>query len=91
VARWTTRRALPLWLAGAAPVPNAVFVACWLGLVVPRLWVEKPWDFEPALHWNYGTPLVVRDADDVPRCPSNPVFCRPFTVGQELELWRERW
>jgi hypothetical protein len=91
VARWTTGRALPLWLRGAAPLPNAVFVVCWLGLVVPRLWVEKPRDFEPALHWNYGTPLVVRDADDVPRCPSNPVFCRPFTVGQELELWRERW
>jgi len=90
VARWTTRRALPVWLTGTGPLPNAVFVACWLGLVVPRLWAEKPLDFEPALHWNLGTPLVVRDPDDVPRCPSNPVFCRPFSVGQELELWRER-
>ena len=49
-----------------------------------------PLDFEPALHWNWGTPLVVRDADDVPRCASNPVFCKPFMFAQEVALWRER-
>jgi hypothetical protein len=72
------------------PVPNLVFVIVWLLITITPLRQEKPASFEPALHWNLGTPLVVRDADDVPRCASNPVFCQPFTFAQELALWRQR-
>jgi hypothetical protein len=70
------------------PIPNVVFVVLWLLITVTPLHDEKPHSFEPSLHWNLGTPLVMRDADDVPRCARNPVFCRPFTFAQELSLWR---
>jgi len=69
------------------PVPNLVFVVTWLLLCVLWLAEEKPRDFEPVFHWNWGTPLVVRDPDDVPRCASNPVFCKPFSFVQEAALW----
>jgi hypothetical protein len=74
----------------STPIPNGVLVACWLMIVIPWLKVEKPRDFEPALHWNWNTPLVVRDADDVPRCAHNPVFCEPFSFPQEVALWFHR-
>jgi hypothetical protein len=76
-------------LRGAPPIPNAAFVAGWLALSLAWMGEEKPWSFEPALHWNLGTPLVVRDADDVPRCAHNPVFCKPFTFVDEVALWRD--
>jgi hypothetical protein len=69
------------------PIPNAAFVGCWLLLIVPRLMEEKPRYFEPEIHWNYATPLVVRDADDVPRCARNPVFCEVFSMPREAALW----
>ncbi|MDB4928559.1 MAG: Sel1 domain protein repeat-containing protein [Myxococcaceae bacterium] len=72
------------------PLPNYAFVAVWLLICASWLRVEKPLDFEPALHWNLGTPLVVFDADGVPRCASNPVFCRPFTFPQEAAMWWHR-
>jgi hypothetical protein len=72
------------------PVPNLLFVATWLLITLAPMGAEKPSFFEPSFHWNFGTPLVVRDADDVPRCESNPVFCRPFTFAQEIALWRQR-
>jgi hypothetical protein len=67
---------------------NGALVALWLLLVVPAFGHGKPMDFEPAIYWTWGTPLVVRDADDVPRCPANPVFCKPFSFVKEVELWR---
>jgi hypothetical protein len=72
------------------PIPKAAMLACWLLLIVPRLAVEKPLYFEPDIHWNYATPLVVRDADGVPRCGRNPVFCKVFTFPQEAALWIRR-
>jgi len=72
------------------PVPNMSFVACWLLLCFVLLLEEKPRDFEPAFHWNWDTPLIVRDADDVLRCESNPIFCKPFMFVQEAGLWRDR-
>jgi hypothetical protein len=72
------------------PVPNGLFVAVWIVLFTVPLFREKPEDFEPSLHWNWGTPLVVRDADDIPRCTSNPVFCTPFSFVGELRLWLSR-
>jgi hypothetical protein len=83
------------WPSAPAParswdVTNALFVACWLLLVVPAMRDEKPRHFEAELHWNWGTPLIVRDADDVPRCERNPVFCRPFMFVQEASLWIDR-
>jgi hypothetical protein len=65
-------------------------VASWLVLCLVLLIGEKPRDFEPSLHWTWGTPLVVRDADDVPRCASNPAFCRPFAFHTEIGLWLNR-
>ena len=78
----------PLGRWASRPLPNLVFMALWLGITLAPLRAEKPRSFEPTLHWNLGTPLVVRDADDVPRCDRNPVFCEPFTFVQELALWR---
>jgi hypothetical protein len=72
------------------PLPNYAFVVVWLLICASWLRVEKPLDFEPALHFNAGTPLVVFDADGVPRCEHNPVFCRPFTFPQEAALWWRR-
>ncbi len=71
-------------------VPNVLLVACWVALMVPRLAREKPLYFEPEIHWNFATPLVVRDADDVPRCASNPTFCQVFTFRREAALWMHR-
>jgi hypothetical protein len=86
-----TRRGMS-WaaLAWVKPVPNRALIAFWLLIVVPGLWPDKPKTFEPALHWTLGTPLVVHDADDVPRCPSNPVFCKPFSFLREAMLWKDR-
>ncbi len=72
------------------PIPNLLMVACWLVLCFSWLQREKREDFEASLHWNWGTPLIVRDADDVPRCDHNPVFCQPFSFGQEAMLWLRR-
>jgi hypothetical protein len=71
-------------------LPNAALVACWLAVVLPAFGEEKRSAFEPALFWTWGTPLVVRDADDVPRCPANPVFCQPFSFYEEVSAWRRR-
>ncbi len=92
VERWAFRKVLIQQLAGLAsrPIPNMVLVGCWLMICVPWIAQEKARDFEPALHWNWNTPLVVRDADDVPRCEHNPVFCQPFSFPQELSLWLQR-
>jgi hypothetical protein len=76
--------------ASPMPVPNGLFVVAWVVLFVVPLFGEKPRDFEPALHWNWGTPLVIRDPDDVPRCASNPVFCRPFSFVGEAKSWIAR-
>lgn len=75
---------------GRREVPNSAFVVVWLVLCVSLLATEKPRDFEPSLHWNWGTPLVSRNADDVPRCEENPVFCRPFSFVDEASLWLKR-
>ena len=72
------------------PLPNAVFVCCWLFIVVLGMGKDKPRLFEPSIHWTSGTPLVVRDADDVPRCGNNPTICKPFSFVSEWELWRRR-
>jgi hypothetical protein len=72
------------------PIPNPALMGIWLLLTVSILNVEKPLSFETALHWTYGTPLVVHDADDVPRCVHNPVFCQPFSFAREISAWRAR-
>lgn len=71
------------------PRYNLAHVAAWFLLVM----IESPpkaSSFEAALHWTWRTPLVSRDADDVPRCASNPVFCRPFSFFAEAAAWRMR-
>ncbi len=73
---------------GPRPLPNALFMVTWLAVTISPLAEEKPHSFEPALHWNLGTRFVVRDADDVPRCEHNPLFCRPFTFVEEVRRWR---
>jgi hypothetical protein len=62
-------------------------VAAWLLLILPTFGRDKARAFEPAIHWNWGTPLIHRDSDDVPRCRSNPVYCRPFSFFQEASAW----
>lgn len=69
---------------------NLAHVALWLLLIVPSLIELKPRQFQGDLHWAYGTPFVVRDDDDVPRCEHNPVFCRPFSFWGEAELWAKK-
>ncbi len=90
--RWASQRAFLQRLVGLAsrPIPNPVLVGCWLLICIPWIAQEKARDFEPALHWNWDTPLVVRDADDVPRCEHNPLFCQPFSFPQEIALWVSR-
>jgi hypothetical protein len=70
------------------PLPNLAFVAAWLVLYVVPLRTEKPQDFEPALHFTWGTPLVVRPADGAPQCEENPIFCQPFSFVREAASWK---
>jgi hypothetical protein len=79
----TLRRAVPSW----APLPNIAFVASWLVLYAVPLRAEKPRDFEPALHFTWGTPHVASGTDAVPQCEDNPVFCTPFSFAREAALW----
>jgi hypothetical protein len=72
------------------PLPTHAFVVVWLLICASWLRVEKPLDFEPALHVNNGNPLAVSDPGGVPRCASNPVFCRPFAFPQEAAMWWRR-
>jgi len=85
---------VPSWLNTQllAPRWNVVHTALWLLVVLGSFIGSKGRDFEAADHWTYGTPLVVRGADDVPRCADNPAFCRPFAFGAEIAAWvaRER-
>jgi len=75
--------------ARLVPVPNVLLVALWSVLFIIPLRHEKPEDFEPALHWDWGTPLVERDSGGVPRCANNPVFCEPFSFVGEARRWME--
>ncbi len=65
---------------------NPGHTLAWVALLVGIFVREKPQQFEAASHWTYGTPLVVRNDDDVPRCANNPAFCRPFAFATELGL-----
>jgi hypothetical protein len=91
--RWTAARigglAVPLARLGRRliPIPNIAFVATWVVLFVVALGHEKRLDFEPALHWTWGTPLVVRDTGDVPTCAGNPIFCTRFSFVSEAQAW----
>jgi len=87
-AKVTTPR--PAVAAQTGRIKNGVFFATWVVLYTIALGIEKPEDFEPALHWTWGTPLVARDASDVPRCSNNPIFCRPFSQIQEIRAWAAR-
>jgi hypothetical protein len=81
------RRQLGRVATRVAAAPNAAFAVTWVVLFIAPQPVVKPRYFEPSLHWTWGTPFVVRDADDVPRCAHNPVFCRPFSFVGEAALW----
>ena len=72
------------------PAPTGLLVAIWTVLFIIPLHYEKPQDFEPSLHWDWGTPLVQRDTDGVPRCSNNPVFCQPFSFVGEVRDWLTR-
>jgi hypothetical protein len=73
--RWGAQVPFNRWLA---PEYNRRHVALWLALGASMLAADKARNFEGALHWTYGTPGVVRGADDVPECSENPAFCRAF-------------
>jgi len=72
------------------PRYNRYHVALWLALTTMYLSDGKASSFEGALHFTWGTPLVVRDADEVPRCAGNPMFCRPFSFLDEAAGWAAR-
>ena len=78
----SSREAPAAWLA-----PNMAMVAAWLLLIVPSFGNDKRNAFEPAIHWTWGTPLVQRDDDDVPRCTANPAYCKPFSFLDEASAW----
>ncbi|MGH7436863.1 MAG: hypothetical protein ACRENE_14410 [Polyangiaceae bacterium] len=87
IGTWKTSKSAggpPIWA-----IPNVALVAVWLLLILPKFGDDKVRAFEPAIYWNWGTPLVHRDADDVPRRESNPIFCKPFSFLAELAAWRE--
>jgi hypothetical protein len=81
--RWRLTLLQPKW--------NLLHIAVWWAIAVPQLLQEKPRQFDAATHWTYGTPLIVRGPDDVPRCENNPAFCHTFTFGSEISLWIDRW
>ncbi len=86
------RRARSSFWVVLAPRFNLAHLAIWLLLVSTALYRTKRHTFEAALHWSYGTPLVIRaQADDVPHCRDNPVFCRPFSFVSEAEAWAARF
>jgi hypothetical protein len=70
-----------------APRWAVAHAALWLLVELASLAHDKPGQFEATLAWTYGSPLVVRDADDVPRCANNPAFCRPLSFAAEMSLW----
>ncbi len=70
-----------------SPRWGVAHAALWLLVEIASLAHYKPRQFEANLAWTYGAPLVVRDADDVPRCAGNPAFCRPLSFLAEMALW----
>ncbi len=70
------------------PASNLAFVATWFVLYAVPLQRGKPQDFEPALHFTWGTPLVVHGADEAPDCEDNPIFCKPFSFLSEAADWK---
>jgi hypothetical protein len=92
VQAWVKRAELAMAAAGKRvtplrAVPNHWLVVCWVALYCIGLRAEKPQDFEGLLHWTWGTPLVVFDPNDVPRCEQNPTFCEPFAFVSEARAW----
>jgi thiamine biosynthesis protein ThiS len=59
-------------------------------IVTVALRREKPFDFEPTLHWTWGTPLVVRRGEHIPTCEDNPIFCTTFSFVEEAKQWVAR-
>ena len=78
--RTVTRALDPRW--------TLLHAGLWVAAVGAFLATQKAGSFEAAAHWTYQTELVVRDADDVPRCAANPAFCRPFSLVSEVLAWR---
>ncbi len=81
LARWRMVLLEPRW--------NLAHVALWMLLVI-SLFGHKDENFNGTKHWSNQTPLIVRDADGVPRCEHNPIFCRPFTFVSEARAWLAR-
>jgi hypothetical protein len=81
-ARWRLAFLEPRW--------NLAHVAVWILVIGSLLGHGKAEIFNAARHWTNRTPLIVRDADGVPRCEHNPIFCRPFTFRLEALGWLSR-
>ncbi len=80
--RWPMGFLEPRW--------NLSHVAIWLAVVGSFLAHGKDEIFNAARHWSNRTPLIVYDADGVPRCDHNQIFCRPFSFRSEAQAWLAR-
>ena len=43
--------------------------------------------FEPHHHRENKTPLIVTAPDGTITREANPIFCQPFTLGDEIAAW----
>ncbi len=80
--RWPLEYFEPRW--------NLAHVALWMLAVGALLGQGKAGIFNAARHWSNRTPLIVFDADGVPRCEHHPTFCRPFSFPSEAAGWVAR-
>ncbi len=81
-SRWRLGVLDPRW--------NLAHVAVWLLAMLPLFIRGKIDNFNGAKHWSNRTPLITWDADGVPRCERNPIFCKPFTFRSEAAAWLSR-
>jgi hypothetical protein len=84
---WLDRIGARLDLSVLSPKWNLAHVMLWLVLITQDVVAAKAHNFLAAHHWTFGTPLVRYGMDDVPRCSDNEVFCRPFSMIEEVRLW----
>ena len=70
-----------------SPRYNVAHVALWCAIFVGTYssW-RKAGAFDADMHATNSTPLVVARGK-IPRCSANPIFCKRFTVADEIEAW----
>ena len=88
IERWGRR--LDERLSWLQPRLNRAHVAVWVVLGVLLLMVDgKGSHFSSNMHVHMSArpPLLKVGADGVPGCAENPIYCAPFSLGEELRCW----